>query len=293
MPPLSLSSRAGLSIDIPCKVNLHLGIHAGRDERGYHRADSVMAPVALFDTVRVSDAPALAVCHEPALSVAPERTTVWKAATLLAAELGEEPAVRVDVRARIPERAGLGGSSADAGATLQLLARLWGIDPLDERVVGVARRVGADVPFFLRLQTGLYLGGGDVLARVLPGMELPLALVMPAREGVSTAEAYAEFDRSGESPASYEPLCEALEVGDEDAVCARLRNNLGPAAARLCGEVGAACDWLARQPGVRAAQVTGSGACSFGICESAEAAERVAGEARARGWRAWATRTLA
>ena len=40
----------------PAKLNLHLGIYPGRDERGYHRADSVMIGVALAD--RVSIAPA-------------------------------------------------------------------------------------------------------------------------------------------------------------------------------------------------------------------------------------------
>ena len=70
----------------PCKINLHLGIHAQTDERGYHYVDSVMAPVGLFDEVTVDDAPFFAVRHEPALEVPPEKTTVWKAATMLAEE---------------------------------------------------------------------------------------------------------------------------------------------------------------------------------------------------------------
>ena len=40
----------------PCKINLHLGIHAQTDSRGYHRVDSVMMPVGLFDEVVVDDA---------------------------------------------------------------------------------------------------------------------------------------------------------------------------------------------------------------------------------------------
>ena len=110
------------TVQTPCKINLHLGIHSQLDERGYHRVDSVMAPVALFDTIVIEDAPALFVTHEPALSVPPQKTTVWKAACLLAEELGVEPAVSITVTARIPEKAGLGGSSADAGATLRALA---------------------------------------------------------------------------------------------------------------------------------------------------------------------------
>ena len=48
-------------VETPCKVNLHLGVHAQKDARGYHLVDSVMVPVALFDTVSVSEAPELSV----------------------------------------------------------------------------------------------------------------------------------------------------------------------------------------------------------------------------------------
>ena len=277
-------------IETPCKVNLHLGIHCGRDGRGYHRVDSVMVPVALCDTVSVEDAPELVVCHEPALEVAPEKTTVWRAATMLAEELGVEPRVRIDVTARIPEKAGLGGSSADAGAVLRLLAERWGASVDDERVVSVARRVGADVAFFLDLRPGLYLGAGDVLERTFPAFCVPVVLVMPAAGGVSTKEAYDEFDRTGEEPASYGPMCDALTHGDVAAMAASLYNNLAPAAKSLCGDVREVSEWLGSRAGVLASQVTGSGACSFALCESAESAERIAAEARRHhGWRAWAT----
>ncbi len=279
-------------LETPCKVNLYLGVHFGRDARGYHRVDSVMVPVALFDTIEVTDAPALEVRHSPALEVTPEETTVWRAATLLARELGVEPCVRIDVRASIPERAGLGGSSADAGAVLRLLALRWGTDVLDERVVGVARRVGADVAFFLDPMPGLYRGAGDRLERTFPGFEAPLALVMPTADGGSTPEAYAEFDRMGEAPAGYKRVCEALALGDMRAMARELRNNLAPAACSLCGEVGRAAAWLARQDGVLGSQVTGSGACSFALCESVEDADRIAAAARSRGWRSWSTVTL-
>ena len=251
-----------------------------------------MAPVALFDTVTVEDSPELAVSFSPELEVPAQKTGVWRAATLLAEALGVEPNVRICVKARIPERAGLGGSSADAGATLRALAERWGVSALDPRVVNVARRVGADVAFFLDPRPSLCLGAGDVVDRAFLSIELPLALVMPRAEGGSTVAAYAEFDRSGEEPAGYEPMCLALAKGDAAAVAACLENNLAPAAKVLCPEVGEVEAWLRGRPGVVAAQVTGSGTCSFAICESADAADAVAADAAARGWRSWSTKTL-
>lgn len=279
-------------VETPCKVNLHLGVHAEKDARGYHRVDSVMVPVALFDTVRVDDAPALSVSFSPALGTAPEKTGVWCAAELLARELGREPAVRIEVTTRIPEHAGLGGSSADAGAALRALAARWGVDARDERVVRVARRVGADVAFFLRPEPSLLTGAGDVLERVFPAVELPLALVMPNASGGSTVEAYAEFDRSPMAPGDPSDLCAALAAGDAARATALLSNNLAPAARALCPEAGEVEDWLCGRPGVRAAQITGSGTCSFAVCSSQAAADAVAADAVARGWRAWSTKTV-
>ena len=275
----------------PCKVNLHLGIHEGRDARGYHRADSVMVPLALADTLTVCEAPELRVRHEPALGVAPGRTTVWRAATLLAEALGVAPQVEVHVDVRIPERAGLGGSSADAGATLRALAGRWGVAPTDPRVVDVARRVGADVAFFLDPAPALMVGAGDVLAERFPALVLPVALVLPAAEGVGTREAYDEFDRAPEAPADFGPLCAALREGRADDVPGLLANNLAPAARRLSPAVAEAEAWLRAQPGVLAAQVTGSGGCSFALCESDAAARAVADGAAARGWWSCATHT--
>ena len=284
--------RRPVTVEVPCKVNLYLGVHAEKDARGYHRVDSLMVPVALCDTVVVEEAAELAVSFSPALSIPVEKSGVWRAATMLAEALGREPRVHVGVTRRIPGSAGLGSSSADAGAALAALAGAWGVDPLDERVVSVARRVGADVAFFLDPRPGFYVGAGDVFERELPCPELPLALVMPRAEGGSTPRAYAEFDRSGEAPRDPAALFVALAAGDVRGIARGLHNNLASSARALCPEVGEVVTWLRERPGVLAAQVTGSGTCSFAICESAAAADAVAAEAGGRGWRAWSTKTL-
>ncbi len=286
------------TINIPCKVNLHLGIHTQKDQRGYHKVDSLMVPVALYDTVVVDDAPELTVTHEPQLCVLPERTTTWKAAVLLANKLGVSPDVSIDVQVHIPEKAGLGGSSADAAATLYLLAQRWGVDPLDPLVVEVAKAVGADVAFFLDPRPSLMLGAGDTLVETYTStVDAPLAIVLPAETGVVTKEAYDQFDASPVVPESYEQLSALLRAAGQDAggpvaannaaadktatadnaavseqliqhVAKLLFNNLAPAAKSLKPQVAEVEEWLKAQPGVLGAQVSGSGSSSFALCES-------------------------
>ena len=297
------------TIQIPCKVNLHLGIHAQKDQRGYHKVDSLMVPVALYDTVVVDDAPELTVTHEPQLCVLPERTTTWKAAVLLANKLGISPDVSIDVQVHIPEKAGLGGSSADAAATLYLLAQRWGVDPLDPLVVEVAKAVGADVAFFLDPRPSLMLGAGDTLVETYAStVDAPLAIVLPAETGVVTKEAYDQFDASPIAPESYENLSALLRDTGQDVagmepapdnaaaskqliqqVASLLFNNLAPAAKSLKPQVAEVEEWLKAQPGVLGAQVSGSGSSSFALCESQVAADAIAAAAQAKGWRGFST----
>jgi len=305
----SLSNFGRQIIQIPCKVNLHLGIHTQKDQRGYHKVDSLMVPVALYDTVVVDDAPELTVTHEPQLCVLPERTTTWKAAVLLANKLGISPDVSIDVQVHIPEKAGLGGSSADAAATLYLLAQRWGIDPLDSLVVEVAKAVGADVAFFLDPRPSLMLGAGDMLVETYTStIDAPLAIVLPAETGVVTKEAYDQFDASPIAPESYENLSALLRAAGQGAagmepapdnaaaskqfiqqVSKLLFNNLAPAAKSLKPQVAEVEEWLKAQPGVLGAQVSGSGSSSFALCEPQEAADAIAAAAQAKGWRGFST----
>ena len=294
----SLSNFGRQIIQIPCKVNLHLGIHTQKDQRGYHKVDSLMVPVALYDTVVVDDAPELTVTHEPQLCVLPERTTTWKAAVLLANKLGVSPDVSIDVQVHIPEKAGLGGSSADAAATLYLLAQRWGVDPLDPLVVKVAKAVGADVAFFLDPRPSLMLGAGDTLVETYAStVDAPLAIVLPAETGVVTKEAYDQFDASPVAPESYEQLSSLLRAADQDAsdnhliqqVASLLFNNLAPAAKSLKPQVAEVEEWLKAQSGVLGAQVSGSGSSSFALCKSCDAADAIAAAAQAKGWRGFST----
>ena len=286
------------TIKIPCKVNLHLGIHTQKDQRGYHKVDSLMVPVALYDTVVVDDAPELTVTHEPQLCVLPERTTTWKAAVLLANKLGISPDVSIDVQVHIPEKAGLGGSSADAAATLYLLAQRWSVDPLGSLVVEVAKAVGADVAFFLDPRPSLMLGAGDTLVETYTStVDAPLAIVLPAETGVVTKEAYDQFDASPVAPESYEQLSALLRAAGQvvsdnqliQQVASLLFNNLAPAAKSLKPQVAEVEEWLKAQSGVLGAQVSGSGSSSFALCESQDTANAIAAAAQAKGWRGFST----
>ncbi|WP_130811260.1 4-(cytidine 5'-diphospho)-2-C-methyl-D-erythritol kinase [Olsenella sp. Marseille-P4559] len=282
------------TVRVPCKVNLHLGVHAEKDARGYHRVDSVMVPVGLRNTIVIESAPETSISFDPALDDPVRRNATQRAVELLSRELGARERVAIRIERRIPSGGGLGSSSADAGSVLRALAARWDVGPLDQCVVGVARRVGADVAFFLHPVPSLLRGAGDTLEKTFPDfVGVPLVLVMPEGCASSTREVYEEFDCMPEMPESPNALCDALAASDVLGVAENLYNNLAPAALRLKPAMEEPAAWLARQPGVVASQITGSGSCSFAICESADAAVRIAHAAKnERGWWAKAVFTV-
>lgn len=282
-----------IEILAPAKLNLHLGIHPGRDERGYHRADSVMIGVGLSDIVRIRTADALTLTMSDDCGVSPERNTVFRAARALCEAFGRSEGYAIHVEKRIPSQAGLGGASSDAASALLGLCRLWDVDPLDECVIAVARSIGADVAFFLTMAPAYLTGAGDVLKETFPELDgVPVALVRPDA-GVSTVEAYRAFDEEPICPQSPEAMCAALRAHDVDGVVGHLYNNLEPAANLLVPVTAEVRAWLEAQPGVRAALLSGSGSCVFALCESDECATRVAKDAQeTRNWWSNATTTV-
>ena len=266
-----------LVIEAPAKVNLYLGVHDQKDERGYHRVDSVMAAVGVCDTVEIAPADQLLVTTTPASDCPMERNTAYRAAVVMGEVFGREPAFSISITKRIPFCAGLGGPSTDAAAVLLGLCRLWEIDPSDERIDKIARRIGADVPFFLHGALGYYDGGGDVLAEEFcPLAGIPVVLVKPEHAQVSTVEAYRTFDASPVPAAPLAPVLDALRTGDREAVLAQVSNNLGGIACKLEPQIEQVMTWLREQAGTGVVEVCGSGACVFATCKSAAVAQRIA-----------------
>lgn len=271
---------SALVVQAPAKVNLYLGVHTKRDGRGYHKVDSVMAATDFGDEVTLTEADALSVTCEPAITAPEERTTTYRALKALGEAFGRKPRFAVHIARHIPERSGLGGSSTDAGAALRGACHIWGIDPKQEKVVQIARTIGADVAFFLDPEVSYLAGAGDVLEERFPTPDLHLAIVRSQVMGSKAQEAYAAFDSAPTEPAPLAPYLEALRSGDARYLAEHATNNLAPAAIALTPELAEVVLWLKGQDGVANALVSGSGACCYALCESADATAKVVQDAK-------------
>lgn len=282
-----------LTLSAPAKINLYLGVHTERDDRGYHKVDSLMAAAGLADIVTVAPAQELTVQTVPASDFPMQKNTAYRAAAAMAEHYGREANICVTIEKHIPLCAGLGGPSTDAAAVIVALAELWGVDRSDPALDDIARGIGADVPFFLHASPAFYVGGGDVLATEYPALPAtPVVLVKPREASVSTTEAYRRFDENPVPADKPDAIASALRAGDAETACALIHNNLGVISAQMEPQIQTVLDWLRAQDGTVAVDVCGSGACSFAICDTAATASNLAASARQNGWWACATELI-
>ena len=182
-----------VTVHAPAKINLTLDI-VGVREDGYHLLESIFQTVSVYDTITVKTKWGKSItlvadgCDCPA-----EKNTAYKAAMAFFRYTGLKKGVKITVKKRIPQQAGMGGGSADAAAVLRALNRHYG-NPLSiPALAELGAQVGSDVPFCTLCGTAMAEGRGERL-RKLPDMPDCVFVVCKPEFSVSTPELYKKID---------------------------------------------------------------------------------------------------
>ncbi len=190
-----------MTLRAPAKLNLCLYLGPRRGD-GLHEIRSLFCPLTLADRIVVSDADAdQVVCpgvEGPNLAeeaLAALRARGWRA---LAGEGGDREAHSGRGRARRGQRRRSGAPAPGARE----------VDGLAE----LAAELGADVPSQLDPAFALVGGAGEAVEPLPPPGEFAVVL-LPADEGLRTADVYAEADRLGLG----------RDLAELDAIAERLR----------------------------------------------------------------------
>lgn len=218
------NNQHGTSWPAPAKLNLYLHV-TGRRPDGYHDLQTLFQLLDWGDELSFSVTKDGRISRECNIDDIPEEQDISvKAARCLQATSGTDKGVHIDLVKNIPTGAGLGGGSSDAATTLVALNQLWscGLDPHDLETLGLS--LGADVPVFVRGQTALAQGRGELLRAVELG-ERHYVLVFPG-SGVSTTEVFRHPDLKRDSGrVALEDL--PLSAGRNDCLDVVLRLNPG------------------------------------------------------------------
>ncbi len=252
------------------KINLTLDI-VGLLPNGYHLLESIMQPVSLCDSLKVSclNGMGIEIISPESDMPTDESNTMFKAAKLFLEQFGLQAKIVIEIEKKIPMQAGLGGGSADAAAVLRALNRLFNYPATQDELLKIAAKVGADVPFCVINQVSHCSGFGEIVKPIKDFEKMNILLVKP-NFGISTPEAYKAFDKK--KLASKFATRKVIN-GEDLYDC--LSNDLESAVARP--EIAEIKQALVEN-GAKASLMTGSGSCVFGIFESkleCEAAENV------------------
>lgn len=275
------------------KINLRHRVFA-RDETGFHGVETLLLRTSLADEVSIEESQAgISIEVDGPLSAGvpegPENLCCLAAEKFFErayAPRKTRPGIHIRLTKRIPTASGLGGGSADAAATLRLLATRWG-NATDRDLIAISGELGSDITFGV-LGVPMALGW-ERGRRLLPlrGPRPRSALLLSPPIAVSTPAAY-QWLRAGRTV--QETSAETPDVGSAAVLPGSTRMTQWETLERMAGndleapvfknhpELGVALDNLrALDPGC--AGMTGSGSTLFAVFQDqascAEASQKI------------------
>lgn len=162
------------------KVNLGLDVLRKRED-GYHDVCMIMQSLELHDSLTITKAPAPDISLRTNHKCLPvdKNNLVYKAAALFSETVSINEGLTIKLDKKIPVAAGLAGGSSDAAATLMGLNELFHTDLTQKELMTLGVRLGADVPYCIKLGTCLSEGIGEILTPLSPLPECHILLVKP------------------------------------------------------------------------------------------------------------------
>lgn len=260
--------KSALSLTAHAKVNLALHV-TGQREDGYHLIESLVAFTDFGDQITAQPAKTnnfeLSGPFANTLDGDPSDNLIIKARDTLAnfadkSGLKTTP-ISLTCKKNLPVASGLGGGSADAAATLNILIQLWGLNISDTDLERIALDLGADVPMCLKSQPLIAKGIGENITLVTPFPKSHIVLVNPM-VGVSTPVIFnaLKTKQNGllNSPLEIGSFAQSLQTIEQN------RNDLQNPAIDHCPEIADCLDALL-QTNPACARMSGSGASCFAI----------------------------
>jgi 4-diphosphocytidyl-2-C-methyl-D-erythritol kinase len=287
-----LRRRTRIEIWAPAKLNLFLEV-LGRRPDGYHEIETLMIPVSLHDTLRLTvrdDGRILLTSRSsreidnaprPPGTALPlgDDNLVVRALQRLRERAGTSAGMTAELIKRIPLAAGLGGGSSDAAAALVGANQLWRLGLSSKQLSEVAAELGSDVPFFVPGGPAICRGRGEEVEELGPRVRQHFVILQPPF-GLSTAAVYGLVDVPA-YPRGIDSMRRAWSAGQGHIVARGMFNRLQIAATELSPALRRIQEEFNRLD-LLGHQLSGSGSCYFGVCRHAQHARRTASILRGR-----------
>ncbi len=261
---------AAVTWSAPAKINLALHV-TGRRPRdhhkgGYHELDTLAVFADCGERISVSPANGVTLALSgPFAAHAPagQANLALRAALELRKAAGTSGGAAIRLEKHLPAGAGLGGGSADAGATLNALNILWQTGLNDRTLAELGACLGADVAMCVYSRALRASGIGEIIEPFSIFPPLPLVLLWPGKS-VSTASVFKQLRSVSNTALPTRPSAFPT-VADLVDYLAHTRNDLQETAIEAEPAIAEALDALRETNQCLLWRMSGSGSACFGI----------------------------
>lgn len=154
---------------------------------------------------------------------------VYKAAFLLKKEMDNPRlGVKIVLKKRIPVKAGFGGGSSDAAATLRTLIELWNVHISTDQLTRIIGQLGSDVYYSMKGGLCQVEGKGEQIKKLKYNLPVLWAvLIIPEISKPSTGWMYGQINQNniGLSTYKYDQLKSSIENKKKKELISSLHND--------------------------------------------------------------------
>lgn len=253
------------------KINLCLDV-VKRREDGYHELNMIMVPIDFYDVLEMNISDTMTMNTNVGFLPMDDKNTVIKAIEVMREEFEFSENFAIHLTKHIPTQAGLAGGSADGAAAMRLVKRLLKLDIAAEKMVEMAKKVGADVPFCVQSRPAYVSGIGENLDFFDFNSDFYVFLVKPFK-GVSTKMAFEQLNFAVCSHPDAKAMKKALIKQDYSSTLNELGNSLEQSAFELVPQIAEIKEELIHF-GFDGALMSGSGSTVFGLSKDESLVDR-------------------
>ena len=179
----------GLICPSHSKVNIGLKVLSQRDD-GYYNIHTIFQELNFGDSIYIEKKDQGCKIISNVDWISTDKSNIcFKAYIAIKKEFSEVEGIHIKIDKKIPIGSGLGGGSANAGALLKGIKKLYKLGATESTLEKIGGTIGADVPFFIKGKTQLGEGVGNKLTQISKTLMGIYLLVIP-EISVSTEWAY-------------------------------------------------------------------------------------------------------
>lgn len=281
------------------KLNLSLNLLPEKDEKGYYDVLFVNSQLSLSDRLKIQKIGDKTIkINDPAgmdeASLKTHSNIAYRAAQLMCRRFHITEGFSIHISKQIPIRAGLGGGSSDAAATINGISALFHLPAKDDEKLLVAKQLGMDVCYCVIGGLAMVQGKGEMVKRLPFRLSsLNILVATPPMTKPSTAWAYSIVDNEsiGKNRDKVESLLEGIRKNDVGMIASNMHNDFELPIQRhypITGEM----KTIMMRNGAAGALLAGSGLSVFGIFEDVKRSLQAKAELEKRGIRCSVARSI-